>query len=96
MTEVASRELRNNTRELIMRAQKGETIVITIDGVPTAELKPIVAKRRWVPKDEFFTDFDPADPGMMDDIRGASEQTNLDLDRRDDARWGDGTKRNGS
>lgn len=96
MTEVASRELRNNTRELIMRAQKGETIVITIDGVPTAELKPIVIKRRWVPKGEFFADFDPADSAMMDDIRGTGEQTNLDLDRRDDARWGDGTKRNGS
>ena len=87
MTEVASRELRNNTRELIMRAQRGETIVITVDGVPTAELKPLVVKRRWVPKDEFFANFHPADPAMLDDIRGPSVQTNLDLDRRDDARW---------
>jgi len=96
MTEVASRELRNNTRELIMRAQKGETIVITIDGVPTAELKPIVVKRRWVPKGEFFANFHPADPAMLDDIRGPSEQTNLDLDKRDDARWGDDTKPSGA
>lgn len=47
----------------------------------------IVEKRRWIPKDEFFADFDPADAAMLDDIRGPSEQTNLDLDRRDDARW---------
>ncbi|MSZ07513.1 MAG: type II toxin-antitoxin system prevent-host-death family antitoxin, partial [Actinobacteria bacterium] len=41
MTEVPSRELRNNTRDLIMRANKGETIVITVDGIPMAELQPV-------------------------------------------------------
>lgn len=89
MAEVASRELRNNTRDLIMRAEQGETIVITVDGRPTAELRAIGGKRRWIPKDEFFTDFHPADPAMLDDIRGPEIETNLDLDRRDDLRWGD-------
>lgn len=89
MTEVASRELRNNTRDLIMRAEQGETIVITVDGRPTAELRAIGGKRRWIPKNEFFADFHPADPAMLDDIRGPEIETNLDLDRRDDLRWGD-------
>lgn len=88
MTEVASRELRNNTRELILRAQQGETIVITVDGRPTAELRSIGGKRRWIPKDEFFADFHPADPAMLDDIQGPVIETNLDLDRRDDQRRG--------
>ena len=89
MTEVASRELRNHTRDLIMRAEHGETIVITVDGRPTAELRAIGGKRRWIPKDEFFADFHPADPAMLDEIRGPEIETNLDLDRRDDLRWGD-------
>lgn len=89
MTEVASRELRNNTRALILRAEEGETIVITVDGRPTAELRAIGGKRRWIPKDEFLAGFHPADPAMLDDIRGPEVETNLDLDRRDDLRWGD-------
>lgn len=87
MTEVASRELRNNTRDLILRAEQGESIVITVDGRPTAELRAIGARRRWIPKEEFFANFHPADPAMLADIRGFEVETNLDLDRRDDLRW---------
>jgi antitoxin (DNA-binding transcriptional repressor) of toxin-antitoxin stability system len=36
MTEVASRELRNDTAGLIKRAAAGEDIVITVNGKPTA------------------------------------------------------------
>lgn len=32
MTEVASRELRNDTRGLLRRVEAGEDIVITVDG----------------------------------------------------------------
>ncbi len=39
-------------REPLMRANKGETIVITVDGIPMAELQPVSTKRRWVPKAE--------------------------------------------
>lgn len=88
MTEVASRELRNKTRDLILRAEQGESIVITVDGRPTAELRAIGGKRRWIPKVEFFAEFHPADPEMLVDIRGLEVETNLDLDRRDDLRWG--------
>ncbi len=87
MTEVASRELRNNTRDLILRAQQGESIVITVDGRPTAELRAIGGKRRWIPKDEFFADFHPADPAMLDDIRGPEDYTIQELDRLHDAMW---------
>ncbi|MFA5774910.1 MAG: type II toxin-antitoxin system prevent-host-death family antitoxin [Ilumatobacteraceae bacterium] len=88
MTEVASRELRNNTRDVIMRAEQGELIVITVDGRPTAELRAIGGKSRWIPKNEFFANFHPADRAMLDDIRGPNVETIIDLDRRDDSRWG--------
>lgn len=40
MTDVASRELRNNTRSLLDRVAEGETITITVDGRPVAQLVP--------------------------------------------------------
>ena len=84
MTEVPSRELRNNTRDLITRANKGETIVITVDGIPMAELQPVPSKPKWVRKEIFFADF------VQADIREGLP-TMAELDRRTDAMW-DGTK----
>ena len=40
VTDVASRELRNNTRELLDRVEAGETITITVEGRPVAVLQP--------------------------------------------------------
>jgi len=40
-----------------------------------------------VPKDEFFVILHPADPAILDDIREPWVQSNLDLDKREDARW---------
>ena len=90
MTEVPSRELRNNTRDLIMRANKGETIVITVDGIPMAELQPVSTKRRWVPKAELEHIFFSIDRGLIDEINEGLP-TMAELDRRSDAMW-DGTK----
>jgi len=53
VTDVASRELRNNTRELLDRVEAGETITVTVQGRPVAVLHPISRRRRWLPRDEF-------------------------------------------
>ena len=90
MTEVPSRELRNNTRDLIMRANKGESIVITVDGIPLAELQPVSAKRRWVPKAELEHIFFSIDRGLIDELNEGL-LTMAELDQRSDAMW-DGTK----
>jgi prevent-host-death family protein len=90
MTEVPSRELRNNTRDLIMRANKGETIVITVDGIPMAELQPVSAKRRWVPKEELEHILFSIDRGLIDELNEGLP-TMEELDQRSDAMW-DGTK----
>ena len=73
MAMVASRELRNNTRSLIMRAKKGETIVITVDGEPVAELRPIENRRRWIPRDELFATLVQADPELRSALRQPSD-----------------------
>ena len=41
MAEVASRELRNNTRAVLDRVEAGEAVTITVDGRPVARLEPI-------------------------------------------------------
>jgi prevent-host-death family protein len=45
MTEVASRELRNDTAGLIKRAAAGEDIVITVHGKPAARLTSLTGRR---------------------------------------------------
>jgi prevent-host-death family protein len=69
--DVASRDLRNNTRQVLDRVQAGESVTITVDGRPVAELRPAGRRPRWMRRDEFVRDVigEQADPGMADDLR---------------------------
>jgi prevent-host-death family protein len=80
MAEVASRDLRNNTRALLDRVAAGEAITITIDGRPVAVLQPVGRRPRWIARDEFVRRVLPhqADPGL------AAESTDLVPDTTDD------------
>ena len=53
MTDVASRELRNNTRALLERVEAGEEVTITVDGRPVAVLHPVGRRPRWMKREEF-------------------------------------------
>jgi prevent-host-death family protein len=53
MGEVASRELRNDTRALPRRVEAGEHVVITVDGRPVAVLAPLSDRTRWMSNAEF-------------------------------------------
>lgn len=70
MAEVASRELRNSTRALLNRVESGETITITVDGRPTAVLRPIGRRPRWVHRSEFAATVlaHQADPDLTEDL----------------------------
>lgn len=82
MANVPSRELRNNTRDLIVRAKQGETIVITVDGIPMAELQSVDAKQKWMKKEFFIQHFVQADSAMSQDIRdGFPSLDDVDLKR---------------
>ena len=71
MGTVASRELRNNTRRLLERVEAGESITITVDGRPVAELGPLGRRPRWMPKEEFIRTVlaHQADPGLTAELR---------------------------
>jgi len=59
MTSVSIRDLRNHGGEVVERARRGEHVVITRDGTPVAELRPLppaalsaellIARRRNLP-----------------------------------------------
>lgn len=71
MTNVASRELRNNTRALLERVEAGDSITITVDGRPVATLEPAGARSRFVSRDTFINQVLPrrADAALRDYLR---------------------------
>jgi prevent-host-death family protein len=81
MGEVASRELRNDTRGLLRRVAAGEEIVITVDGEPVAELRPRRRRPRWIERGDFIGRLSgrQADPALLSEIRGLAPDTTDDL-----------------
>ena len=81
MTVVASRALRNNTRALLDRVDAGESITISVDGREVAELRPISAGKRWMPRAEFvrIVGAARADAGLMAELRSLAPDSTDDL-----------------
>jgi prevent-host-death family protein len=46
---ITQRQLRNESAQVLREVQAGETIIVTRNGVPVAELRP-VPPRRFVPR----------------------------------------------
>lgn len=77
-SEVASRELRNNTAGLIDRVQAGEELVITRRGKPVAAIVPVrLGARRWVPAAELARRLRDvqADAGLRADLERLAGET---------------------
>jgi prevent-host-death family protein len=73
-TTIPQRELRNDNARVIEAVAAGETFVVTRNGIPVAELRPIRSQRRqFVPKTEIV---DLAAAGPHVDL----EQFRADLD----------------
>ena len=82
MSEVASRELRNDTAGVLRRVESGEIITITVKGKPVAQLSPAQAgRRRWLPRAELIQLLRQvqADPGLRDDLERLAGDTTDDL-----------------
>ena len=54
MERIAVRELRNQASRVVRRARAGERMIITVDGVPVAEIGPISAAERAGGLDELI------------------------------------------
>ncbi len=69
MRTVASRELRNRTRQVLERVEAGEDVFITVDGREVARVTQVSRKPRWVPRGVFLADLRrvQADAGLRAD-----------------------------
>jgi len=82
MSEVASRELRNDTAGLLRRVQAGEDITVTVNGKPVARLTPLQpSRRRWLSRDELVHRLRRAqsDPGLRQDLDALVGETTDEL-----------------
>lgn len=81
MGDVASRDLRNQTRSVLARVEAGESITITVDGRPVATLEPIRRGLPWITRDEFLRDIVPhqADADLARELRASVPETTDDL-----------------
>ena len=81
MGSVASRQLRNNTRELLERVAGGEKLTITVDGRAVASLHPVGSRPRWMPKAAFLDQVvaHQADAGLTEELVRLAPDTTDDL-----------------
>ena len=81
MSEVASRELRNDTRGLLRRVEAGEDVVITVDGRPVAVLRPVGSRPRWISRGDLTGRLRgrQADAGLAGELRRLAPDTTDDL-----------------
>jgi prevent-host-death family protein len=81
MSDVASRELRNNTRAVLARVEAGESVTITVDGRPVATLEPIGRRSRRMTREAFARMLAraQADPGLRDVLRDLAPDTTDDV-----------------
>ncbi|MGI8682992.1 MAG: type II toxin-antitoxin system Phd/YefM family antitoxin [Mycobacteriales bacterium] len=82
--EIASRELRNDTRGVLRRVEAGEQLVITVDGRPVAMLGPLSSRRRWTSSSDLLDRIEQhqADAGMRQELQELAPDTVADLPSR--------------
>ncbi len=83
MTEIAARDLRNRTADVLRRVQAGEPVTITSRGRPVAELVPVrAASRRPIPRTELVRRLAvaQADPGLRGELAVLAGGTTDELD----------------
>lgn len=81
MSSVASRELRKSTRELLDRVESGETLTITVNGLPVALLSPVLHRPTWISRAEFVRRLvdHQADPALLRELRDLAPGTTDDV-----------------
>lgn len=82
MTEIASRELRNDTAGVLRRVEAGESLTVTSNGRAVARLVPLPRSRRSGMSRAELIDavrHAQADPGLREDLRELAGETTDDL-----------------
>ncbi len=68
---IAQRDLRNDVSAILRRVSQGESFTVTVRGQPVAELVPVRAPRRFVPRERVgeILRVAVADPGLLEELR---------------------------
>jgi prevent-host-death family protein len=84
MSNVAARELRNETRSVLERVEHGEPVTITVGGRPVATLEPIKTRGEFTSRADFVRTVieRQADPALATDLRLIAPDTTDDLPDR--------------
>lgn len=84
MGTIASRDLRNHTRDVLDQVSAGSTVTITVHGQPVAEITPVAAGARTSLSRREVAGLvqggDPADARLLADLAWISGDTTDDLD----------------
>ena len=81
--EVSVRDLRNHVSALLRRVEAGETLRVSVDRRPVADIVPLPARRNSISTSEFLAWRNAtggADPGLADDLRALLTETTDDVD----------------
>ena len=81
MTDLPSRELRNDVSAVLRRVEQGERMRVTVSGRPVAELLPLPARPKSMAWNAFFEDGDRwrADPELARELADLLPGTTDDL-----------------
>ena len=77
MAEVASRELRNHTHEVLQRVEAGEELTVTVSGRPIARLLPLPRRRPYLTATELLAN--RADAKLADELKELFAETTADI-----------------
>jgi len=76
-TTVSVRDLRNRTAEVVRRVEAGETLSLTVNRRPVADIVPHEPRAPWAPSAvvRSIATQTPSDRGLLDDLEDALGQT---------------------
>ena len=66
--EVSVRQLRNHTADVLRRVEAGESLRVTVDRRPVAELVPLASRTTWVPRHRVIQGLVQADPELRHEL----------------------------
>lgn len=78
MAEVALRELRNHTGDVLSRVEAGEALIVTVSGRPVAQIVPLSRRKQYLTLDEIVAN--RADPGLVDELHDMMPETTDDIE----------------
>jgi prevent-host-death family protein len=78
MDEVALRDLRNNTSDVLRRVEGGEQLTVTVNGRGVARLVPLPRRPQFLPWQQLLAD--QADPGLGEELRELLPDTTDDIE----------------